>query len=289
MRLLIFFNLLVSASGFSQTYFQEGPFRYEVISEENQTVRIIEYNEWGISSVTIPSSVNFSGNIYTVTAIGDHAFMWADLQNVIIPQTVTSIGNSAFEGNQLTSINLPDNLTSIGYFAFFDSRLTNITLPASLTNIGWGAFDMNWDLRSVTSLSLTPGQNPFMDSYNIDLTIPSGTAAAYAAAGWTGFRSITEVNMASSEITEVTFEGDTFTYDGTAHSIAVTGLPEGATVKYADNGQINAGTYKVTATVSQDNYNDKVLTASLVIEKAEAVITADAVQTFTYDGDVKNV
>ncbi|MDT0691975.1 MBG domain-containing protein, partial [Salegentibacter sp. F188] len=88
----------------------------------------------------------------------------------------------------------------------------------------------------------------------------------------------------NAEITGVAFEGDTFIYDGAAHSIFVTGLPEGATVKYADNGQINAGTYTVTATVSQDNYNDKVLTADLVIEKAEAVITAEAVQTFTYDG-----
>ena len=33
----------------------------------------------------------------------------------------------------------------------------------------------------------------------------------------------------------------------------------------------------------------KCWTADLVINKAEAVITADAVQTFTYDGDVKNV
>ena len=92
-----------------------------------------------------------------------------------------------------------------------------------------------------------------------------------------------------AEITGVTFTGDTFTYDGTEHNIFVTDLPEGATVKYANNGQINAGTYTVTATVSQDNYNDKVLTADLMINKAEAVITADAVQTFTYDGDVKNV
>ncbi|MDT0688144.1 MBG domain-containing protein, partial [Autumnicola psychrophila] len=93
----------------------------------------------------------------------------------------------------------------------------------------------------------------------------------------------------NAEITGLAFEGDTFTYDGEAHSIAVTGLPEGALVEYTNNGQINAGTYKVTATVSQDNYNNKVLTADLVIKKAEAVITADAVQTFTYDGTVKNV
>ena len=93
----------------------------------------------------------------------------------------------------------------------------------------------------------------------------------------------------NAEIEGVTFEGDTFTYDGTAKAIAVTGLPEGASVKYANNGQTNAGTYKVTATVSQENYNDKVLTAELVIKKAEAIITADAVQSFTYDGTVKNV
>ncbi|MGB8704549.1 MAG: T9SS type A sorting domain-containing protein, partial [Gillisia sp.] len=50
-------------------------------------------------------------------------------------------------------------------------------------------------------------------------------------------------------------------------------LPEGATVEYANNGQINAGKYTVTATVSQDNYNDKVLTADLSIEKAAQSIT----------------
>ena len=289
LRLLILFSLLISASGFSQTYFEQGSFGYEVTSDVNHTVSVVQLLEWGTQSAAIPSTINNSGITYTVTAIGDNAFMFGNLQDIIIPETVTSIGNSAFEMNQLTSINLPDNLTSIGEFAFFESHFTSITLPADITYIGVGAFDMNWELSSVTSLSTNPVENPFMDSFMIDLTIPKGSAAAYEAAGWIGFRSITEVDMGSPDITGVTFENKTFAYDGNPHSISVNGLPEGASVVYENNGQINAGTYTVTATVSQENYNDKVLTANLVIDKAEAVITADAIQTFTYDGDVKNV
>jgi|GEM_PF-2718277 hypothetical protein len=94
-------------------------------------------------------------------------------------------------------------------------------------------------------------------------------------------------------ITGVVFEGSAnsniVTYDGKEHSIYVTGLPEGAKVVYANNNQVGAGTYTVTATVSKDNYNDAILTADLIIKKAEAIITADAVQTYTYDGEVKNV
>src|SRR5690606_36606729 len=87
----------------------------------------------------------------------------------------------------------------------------------------------------------------------------------------------------------VSFEDTSAVYDGTAHSIFVSGLPEGASVAYENNGQINAGTYEVKATVSQENYHDLVLTAELVIQKAEAIITAAPVQSFIYDGNLKEV
>ncbi|MDT0686963.1 T9SS type A sorting domain-containing protein, partial [Autumnicola psychrophila] len=89
----------------------------------------------------------------------------------------------------------------------------------------------------------------------------------------------------NAEITGLAFEGATFTYDGTAHSIAVSGLPEGATVAYADNGQINAGSYIVTATVSQPGYADQVLTANLLINKAAQNITFDEIADRSLQGD----
>ncbi len=134
-----------------------------------------------------------------------------------------------------------------------------------------------------TTLTFAPQQG-YINAGNYSVTVASSETGNYLSAS-------KEVSLVieNAEITGVAFEGDTFIYDGTQHSIFVTGLPEGATVEYANNGQINAGAYAVTATISQENYNDQVLTANLVIEKAEAVITAEAVQTSTYDGSVKNV
>ena len=270
-RFLILLSLLVSASGFSQTSFTNGEFRYYITSEENRTVSIDQF--FGLEpQTTIPSSVNYAGTTYTVTAIGYNAFSF----------------------NNLTSITIPETVTRIEDFAFEMSNLTSITLPAGITYIGMGAFDGNRELSSVISLSTTPypiepDTFGFDSSFMIDLTIPTGSAAAYAAAGWTEFRSITEVDMGSTEITGVTFENKSFTYNGDSHSLAVNGLPEGASVSYNNNDKTNAGIYEVVATVSQENYKNLELTANLTINKAEAVITADAVQTFTYDGDMKNV
>ena len=150
----------------------------------------------------------------------------------------------------------------------YDGTLKNIT--ASLNH-------------EETALTYSPAQG-----YTSAGTYPS-TISAEETANYLPTSKDVSLVIENAEITGVTFTGDTFTYDGTGHSIYVTGLPEGATVVYENNDQVNAGTYTVTATVSQDNYNDKILTADLVIDKAAALITADATQTFTYDGTLKNI
>ncbi len=87
----------------------------------------------------------------------------------------------------------------------------------------------------------------------------------------------------------ISLKDSAFTYNGKAHSLAVTQLPEGATVIYSNNGKTDAGTYKVTATVSLEHFRDTTLTATLTIRKAASVITAAAMQTHIADGSLKNV
>ena len=74
----------------------------------------------------------------------------------------------------------------------------------------------------------------------------------------------------------VSFKGATVTYDGEAHSLAISGdLPAGVTVNYANNGQVNAGEYTVTASFMCDpNYTaGPDMTAVLIIAKAMPVYT----------------
>src|SRR5690606_36928488 len=81
------------------------------------------------------------------------------------------------------------------------------------------------------------------------------------------------------------------TYDGTAKSLIIAGtLPVGVTVSYANNAQVNAGAYTVTANIDGGtNYEDQTLTAELTIEKAvlTGITLADA--TYTYDGTAKSL
>ena len=74
---------------------------------------------------------------------------------------------------------------------------------------------------------------------------------------------------------EYTFENQTVTYDGEAHSIYLGGiLPDGIEVTYSNNRQVNAGEYQVGATIidTTGRYKDipsEEIFATLTIEKAE--------------------
>ena len=90
----------------------------------------------------------------------------------------------------------------------------------------------------------------------------------------------------------VTFENVETTYDGTEKTIAVSNLPDGATVVYDKaNTYTNAGEYTVTATISQENYEDLHLTATLKINKAaydmSGVVFAD--KAVTYNGESHSI
>ncbi|MBC3759298.1 leucine-rich repeat domain-containing protein [Hyunsoonleella sp. SJ7] len=252
-NLLILIALFIYVVGFSQT-FTDNFITYQVISATPPyTVQITGYDFTnGSSSVTIPATVSNNSITYTVTVIGDQAFLGntttgAQITNVTIPNSVTFIGYRAFQSNLLTSVTIPDsvsqlgnlsfgenpqlasvtlsaNLTDIAPFSFVSCALTTINIPSSVTAIGSNAFSNN-QLTSVTipsnvnsiatraffgnpltcvisqnstppSIDTPTGPNVSSDSFgnrsNINLTIPSNTASAYASATWTGFNSVAE-------------------------------------------------------------------------------------------------
>ena len=90
----------------------------------------------------------------------------------------------------------------------------------------------------------------------------------------------------------LTFVDKTVTYNGSAQSIEVANLPQGATVTYSpSNTYTNAGVYPVTATVSAPNFDTVTLSATLTINKASydmsRVVFAD--KSVAYDGNVHSL
>ncbi len=210
-----------------------------------------------ITDVIIPDSVTsigqfaFQSNQLTnatlsnsLISIGSAAFSQNQLQSIVIPNSVTSF-SSAFSSNQLTSITLPSGITNIDVGAFRSNNLTHVTIPSTVTNIENTAFRDN-PLATVTSQAtipptiFVPGINDsFWNRSVIDLTIPAGTSAAYAAGGWTGFNSVTEANALAV--------GDTFVVDFITYEVTSS---TSNTVEAIDYSTAGGTVVNIPATVS---------------------------------------
>ena len=133
---------------------------YNITSKEDRTVEVTYYSYVGSDNkyaydgaISIPQKLIYSNKTYTVTAIGERAFVRCYLTSIDIPNSVTSIGQYAFYGcGSLTSIDIPNSVTSIGRYAFYDcSSLTSIDIPNPVPSIGDYAF---YGCSSLTSIDI---------------------------------------------------------------------------------------------------------------------------------------
>ncbi len=174
---------------------------------------------------------------------------------------------------------------------FFSATLTILKADAVITAEAEQKHTADGTLKNViaslnhseTELTYSPQQG-YSEAGTHEITVSSAETKNYGA----------ETKKVNLVIENKTFEGIRFdnksvAYNGQPHSVFVTGAPPDATLTYTGNGKTDAGTYTVTAVVSQPNYEDLVLNATLTILKANAVITAEAQQKHTADGTVKNV
>ena len=134
-----------------------------------------EYKYQG--DLTISKKVVHGGIIFTVTSIGEQAFLGCGLTSVTIPNSVTSIGYEAFYGcSGLTSITIPNSVTSIGDNAFsWCTSLTSITIPNSVTSIGNYAF---YGCPGLESIIVEDGNTKYDSRENCNAIIERKTSNA---------------------------------------------------------------------------------------------------------------
>lgn len=259
-NLLILMTLFISLVGYSQTFTaldnNNNTLEYNITSAN--TVEVKNYISGG-SDIDIPTTVDNTVSsvttTYTVTSIGITAFISDGLTSVIIPNSVLTIGIAAFaSNNNLDSVVIGNSVTSIGDAAFRYAILTSVTIPYSVTDIGKFAF-YDTTLTSVILEGTTPPtiitgvEDSFGNRSVIDLTIPSGTSAAYSTGGWTGFNSVTEASALAL--------GDTFVVDYITYEVTSVASDTVAAIDYDMAGgtvvnipasvPFNASTFTVTS------------------------------------------
>jgi len=116
------------------------------------------------SSVKIPKGV---------TRIGEKAFYWNRLEELILPNTLVSIGDEAFCFNDLTGVIIPDSVKYIGVRAFWSNKLKHVKIPRNIPEIGYGAFGYNDITEIILPDHITDiGYRMFADNELTGITIP---------------------------------------------------------------------------------------------------------------------
>ena len=142
------------------------------------------------NDITLPTTVTYGSENYTVTCVGTNAFKNFKNSNVAlkvtIPDTYDTIDTEAFQYCKgLSSITIPGSITNIGYHAFDGSGLTSVTFSEGTNPLKFGAKPF-MNCTSLTALTI-PARTSSITNNPIDgctslqtLSVESGSSNFYA-------------------------------------------------------------------------------------------------------------
>ena len=105
-QLIIIFAVLLATTSMMADEFTIGKLTFEIVT--STTVELIDADK-DITNVFLIEKIDYKGNSYTLTSIGDGAFEGCtSLTSVTIPKSVKWIEESAFKGcKSLKSVTIP--------------------------------------------------------------------------------------------------------------------------------------------------------------------------------------
>jgi hypothetical protein len=156
--------MLLSANKLLGQSFSVNGINYSITSSSTVTVTGGTYSS---NTLVIPDVVNYNGDVYAVTTMGDWIFMHC---------------------NGLTSIIIGDSLKSIGSWTFMECNdLRSLTIGSSLTSVGSWTFEYCSNLTEMYIKAMNPpsaGGWSFLIPNTATVHVPCGRASVYQ--GWRG-------------------------------------------------------------------------------------------------------
>ena len=145
-------------AGMAQTTFTVDDLNYQVNPDGTSVTLTGHVNGYDATGeLNIPESVSYEGTDYTVTTIGNSAFLYYFyLTSLTIPNSVTTIEDGAFAycSGFTGDLIIPNSVTTIGASAFFTcySFDGDLVIGNSVTTIGEYAFDDCAGLHGVLNI-----------------------------------------------------------------------------------------------------------------------------------------
>ena len=138
--------------------------------DDGTAIKITGIKAREIEALEIPSVING----LPVTVIGEDAFRYKKINQLILAPTIVSIEKYAFMGNQIQEIVLPDALTKIGEYAFSRNKIEALIIPENVITIEERAFYQNKLERLVIPETITKiGQGAFSNNQLTEVAIPA--------------------------------------------------------------------------------------------------------------------
>ena len=287
-------NEQVNADTYTVTaHFTGDAENYNLIEDKTATLTILQAEIEGLSFVD--ASFTYDGSSRTLEVEGmpqgasvsyvlnGEAFSSAINAGSYEITATVSVSNPNYKKAELTAtlVIAPKQITITG--DTIRSTYGEDLLPLTAT-VAEGIVTGD-DPASIYTLSKEAGTNAGI--YDIIVTLVDNVNPNYTV--YQVINGSYIIDKATYDMSSVTFEDKEYTYDGDVHTITVGGtLPEGVTVRYANNSRVNAGSMEVSAIFVGDYDNYCLITpmtARLTVKKASAFLNSDnMVNTFTYDG-----
>lgn len=151
---------IITLAGLQGQTFEIDGINYNITSAtEPYTVSVIPKNPKYTGLVTIPETVTYDSNTYTVTSIGAYAFdACFALTDISLPNTITTIGHQAFYGcTGLNSITIPNSVTTIAAKSFLGcNNISSVQISQYVSFIGEEAFSSCLKLETINVDSNNP-------------------------------------------------------------------------------------------------------------------------------------
>src|SRR5690606_15530301 len=240
----------------------------------------------GYETLTLTATLAVTPRAVTVTAADRSKVFGETDPELTYTATPALVGSDAFTGGLARDAGeapgdyaITEGTLAAGgnYTVTFVAGTFTIT-PATITGITLddGSFAYDGTAHALAIVGTLP--DGVTVSYTGNDQTEVGEYPVTATLSGTGYETLTltaTLTIGKVHITGITCDDGTFTYDGTAHALAIAGtLPDGVTVSYEYNDGLDVGDYSVKAFVlGSDIFLPLELTATLTITPATRSIT----------------